>query len=101
MGHGQHRPVRHADELRPDRRRREHNDGEVRLAYTKDQIKDAPNVDADGALSREEEQRLYEHYGRGDYDNWDGSDARVPTTTPTPATSRPAATRAGRRPTTR
>ena len=26
-------------------------DGEVHLAYTKDQVKDAPNVDADGALS--------------------------------------------------
>src|SRR6188472_885750 len=49
-------------------------DGEVRLAYTKDQIKDAPNVDADGALSRDEEQHLYEHYGRGDYGNWDGRD---------------------------
>ena len=49
-------------------------DGEVRLGYTKDQIKDAPNVDADGALSRDEEQQLYEHYGRGDYGNWDGSD---------------------------
>src|SRR3954447_1719527 len=51
-------------------------DGEVRLGYTKDQIKDAPNVDADGALSRDEEQALYEHYGRGDYGNWDGSDSR-------------------------
>jgi uncharacterized protein (TIGR02271 family) len=51
-------------------------DGEVRLAYAKDQIKDAPNVDADGALSRDEEQQLYEHYGRGDYGNWDGSDVR-------------------------
>jgi uncharacterized protein (TIGR02271 family) len=50
-------------------------DGEVRLGYTKDKIKDAPNVDADGALSRDEEQQLYEHYGRGDYDSWDGSDA--------------------------
>jgi uncharacterized protein (TIGR02271 family) len=50
------------------------SNGEVRLAYTKDQIKDAPNVDADGALSREEEQALYEHYGRGDYGDWDGSD---------------------------
>ena len=39
-------------------------DGEVHLAYTKDQVKDAPNVDADGALSADEEQRLYEHYGR-------------------------------------
>jgi uncharacterized protein (TIGR02271 family) len=54
-------------------------DGEVRLAYTKDQIKDAPNVDADGALSRDEEQHLYEHYGRGDYGNWDGSDVRKDT----------------------
>jgi uncharacterized protein (TIGR02271 family) len=49
-------------------------DGDVRLAYTKDQIKDAPNVDADGALSRDEEQQLYEHYGRDDYGNWDGRD---------------------------
>jgi uncharacterized protein (TIGR02271 family) len=48
--------------------------GEVRLGYTKDQIKDAPNVDADGALSRDEERRLYEHYGRGDYGDWDSSD---------------------------
>jgi len=55
----------------------EFTDGEVRLAYTKDQIKDAPNVDADGALSRDEEQHLYEHYGRGDYGNWDGSDVRA------------------------
>ncbi len=53
-------------------------DGEVHLAYTKDQVKDAPNVDADGALSTDEEQRLYEHYGRSDYGDWDarsGDDA--------------------------
>jgi uncharacterized protein (TIGR02271 family) len=50
-------------------------DGEVRLGYAKDQIKDAPNVDADGALSRDEEQALYEHYGRGDYGDWNGSDS--------------------------
>ncbi len=52
-------------------------DGEVRLGYAKDQIKDAPNVDADGALSRDEEQALYEHYGRSDYGDWDGSDSRA------------------------
>jgi uncharacterized protein (TIGR02271 family) len=52
-------------------------DGEVRLGYTKDQIKDAPNVDADGALSRDEERALYEHYGRGDYGNWEGSGIRT------------------------
>jgi len=45
---------------------------EVRLGYRKDQIKDAPNLDADGALSTEEEQRLYEHYGRDDYGDWTG-----------------------------
>src|SRR3954463_2670388 len=48
-------------------------DGDVRLAYTKDQIKDAPNIDADGQLSTQEEQRLYEHYGRGQYE-WSGED---------------------------
>ncbi len=32
-------------------------------AYTKDQVKDAPRVDADGALSQQEELDLYRHYG--------------------------------------
>jgi uncharacterized protein (TIGR02271 family) len=45
---------------------------DVRLAYRKDQIKDAPNVDADGALSTQEEQQLYAHYGREDYGDWSG-----------------------------
>ena len=35
----------------------------VRVPYEKSQVKDAPNVDADGALSKEEEARLYRHYG--------------------------------------
>nr|WP_053227085.1 DUF2382 domain-containing protein [Solirubrobacter soli] len=47
---------------------------EVRLGYTKDQIKDAPNVDADGSLSRDDERALYEYYGRSDYGDYDGSD---------------------------
>src|SRR5688500_11750221 len=34
------------------------------VGYTKDQVKDAPNVDPDnGHLDRDEEQRLYSHYG--------------------------------------
>lgn len=37
--------------------------GGVRLPYTKDQVKDAPNVDADGQLSQDEEAALYQHYG--------------------------------------
>src|ERR671916_292319 len=39
-------------------------DGDVvRVPYEKSQVKDSPNVDADGALSQEEEARLYRHYG--------------------------------------
>ncbi|HEU4975447.1 MAG TPA: PRC-barrel domain-containing protein [Baekduia sp.] len=39
-------------------------DGELRLPYTKEQVKDAPEIEVDGALSVEDEERLYEHYGR-------------------------------------
>ena len=35
----------------------------VRVPYTKSHVKDAPNVDADGALSQDEESQLYRHYG--------------------------------------
>jgi uncharacterized protein (TIGR02271 family) len=31
--------------------------------WTKDQVKDAPNAEADGQLSQDEEARLYQHYG--------------------------------------
>ena len=34
----------------------------IRVPYEKERIKDAPNVDADGELDRDEEQRLYAHY---------------------------------------
>jgi uncharacterized protein (TIGR02271 family) len=40
-----------------------HSGDGVRLPYTKDQIKDAPNADADGELSQQEEAALYRHYG--------------------------------------
>jgi uncharacterized protein (TIGR02271 family) len=33
------------------------------LPYEKDQLKNAPRVEADGALSQEEEAQLYRHYG--------------------------------------
>ncbi|MBG6185250.1 uncharacterized protein (TIGR02271 family) [Arthrobacter sp. CAN_A214] len=38
---------------------------DVAVRYTKDQVKDAPRVEADGSLSPEEEERLYRHYGLG------------------------------------
>ncbi|HYP48204.1 MAG TPA: PRC and DUF2382 domain-containing protein [Thermoleophilaceae bacterium] len=37
--------------------------GEVRVRDDKQQVKDAPNADADGELSQDEEARLYSHYG--------------------------------------
>jgi uncharacterized protein (TIGR02271 family) len=37
--------------------------GEVRVPYDKQQVKDAPNAEADGELSQEEEAALYRHYG--------------------------------------
>ena len=47
---------------------------EVRVPYTKDQVKDAPRIDPDGELSANEERQLYEHYGRADYADWSGED---------------------------
>jgi|1185.fasta_scaffold70285_2 uncharacterized protein (TIGR02271 family) len=38
---------------------------EIRVPYSKDQVKDSPNAEADGALSQDEESRLYRHYGLG------------------------------------
>ena len=40
-------------------------DGEIRVPYEKQAIKDAPHFDADGRLSDGEERALYEHYGGG------------------------------------
>jgi PRC-barrel domain len=48
----------------------------IHVAFTKDEVKDAPNVDADEDLSPDEEQRLYSHYGMG-YDVSD-RDERTP-----------------------
>ena len=52
---------------------------DVRLRFDKDRVKDAPSIDADGALSVEEEQTLWSHYGLdyGDVstDASNGSDA--------------------------
>jgi len=48
---------------------------DVIVAYDKDTIKDAPRTEADGALSVEEEQSLYAHYGRS-YAAPSGGDAQ-------------------------
>jgi len=37
--------------------------GDVRVPYSKDQVKDAPHAEPDGQLSQQEEAELYHHYG--------------------------------------
>ncbi|WDF33318.1 PRC and DUF2382 domain-containing protein [Arthrobacter agilis] len=53
---------------------------DVRVPYTKHQVKDAPRVESDGNLSPEEEDRLYRHYeiggGTGGYDTTTGRNDR-------------------------
>jgi sporulation protein YlmC with PRC-barrel domain len=49
-------------------------ENEVRVPLQKDKVKDAPRIDPDGELSAEEERKLWEHYGRSDYDEWQGED---------------------------
>lgn len=36
---------------------------DIKVGYTKDEVKDAPRVEPDGNLSTDEEDRLYRHYG--------------------------------------
>ena len=38
-------------------------DGKLHLPYTKDQVKDAPNVAPNGHLTADEERDLFDHYG--------------------------------------
>ena len=45
----------------------------VQVPFEKDHVKDAPNIDPDGELSRSEERTLYEHYGLGYDDTSSGS----------------------------
>ncbi|MBG6215789.1 uncharacterized protein (TIGR02271 family) [Arthrobacter sp. CAN_A6] len=54
---------------------------DVRVPYSKHQVKDAPRVDSDGSLSPEEEERLYRHY------ELSGNGGRTETTTGTSNTS--------------
>ncbi len=49
-------------------------ENEVRVPFQKEQVKDAPRIDADGQLSPEQERQLWEYYGRSDYDEWQGDD---------------------------
>jgi sporulation protein YlmC with PRC-barrel domain len=50
------------------------DDDELRIPIDKQLVKDAPKVEADGELTPEEERRLWQHYGRSDYEEWQGDD---------------------------
>jgi uncharacterized protein (TIGR02271 family) len=61
--------------------------GRVVVPYSKDQVKEAPSIDPDGELSRQEEEQLYGHYGaeygplaEGDERGPVGEDVSGPTT---------------------
>jgi uncharacterized protein (TIGR02271 family) len=58
---------------------------QVRLPWTKDVVKDAPRVDADGHLSPEEEARLYQYYGMDWSSTTATPDAATTSATPTRA----------------
>jgi sporulation protein YlmC with PRC-barrel domain len=49
-------------------------DGVLRVPVDKEQVKDAPKIETDGELTEEEERRLWQHYGRSDYGDWQGDD---------------------------
>lgn len=55
---------------------------DIRVPFTKDQVKDAPRVDPDGHLEPADEDRLYEHYRLSGYGNT-GTDRRGFTDTDT------------------
>jgi uncharacterized protein (TIGR02271 family) len=57
------------------------DDDGLRVPYEKSHVKDAPNMEADGQLSEEEEARLYQHYGL-DYGSGDAAETGHDTSGP-------------------
>jgi uncharacterized protein (TIGR02271 family) len=53
---------------------------DIMVPYTKDHVKDAPNIDADGELSDQEEAELYRYYDM-EYTEYSGTDLRDRTAT--------------------
>ena len=62
---------------------------DIQVAYTKDQVKDAPGVDPDGELSQSEERELWTHYGLeyGEDHGHDHDQVDTRTHAPAPATT--------------
>ncbi|PPB48387.1 photosystem reaction center subunit H [Arthrobacter pityocampae] len=73
------------------------NGEDVTVAYSKEQVKDAPRVESDGQISPEEEDRLYRHYGLSGHGNHSDRTETTGTTgdTDTNTTGRTTGTTAG------
>jgi uncharacterized protein (TIGR02271 family) len=54
------------------------NEDPIQVPYSKEQVKDAPHAEPDGALSQQEEAALYRHYGLNYSES--ASDSGLPTT---------------------
>jgi sporulation protein YlmC with PRC-barrel domain len=48
--------------------------GDVQVPFTKDQVKDAPNIEPGEGPTPELERRMWEHYGMSGYQPWRGED---------------------------
>ena len=57
------------------------SDGNVHVPYGKEKVKDAPRIDADGALSPTEEDELYAYYGVGERGELDSGSGHTDTLT--------------------
>jgi hypothetical protein len=55
------------------------DDEKIRVPFQKEQVKNAPKIEAEGELSPDDERQLYEHYGRSDYGDWQGQDRTMGT----------------------
>ncbi|GAB3589876.1 PRC-barrel domain protein [Corynebacterium faecale] len=69
--------------------------GSLNLGFSKDAVKDAPDIDADNGLTAHEEDRVYAHYGLSeaqdaDYFHLDGTHADAPLTQTDPTSRRDA-----------
>jgi sporulation protein YlmC with PRC-barrel domain len=48
--------------------------GEVQVPFSKDQVKEAPNIEPGQRLTPELEREMWEHYGITGYEEWHGDD---------------------------
>src|ERR687885_59071 len=67
---------------------------DVRLGYSKSAVKDAPRPEVEGELTRDEERRLFDHYGSARAAAAPGADGAPETPAPAAAPSGPEAVQA-------